>query len=72
MNRSGGYGLVVTDHQLVEAIKTLGREGIFAEPAAAASMAALDQIDHDPDDRIVLMVTGSGLKDPTAVLRKDI
>jgi threonine synthase len=72
MNRSGGYGVTVTDHQLVEAIRTLGKEGIFAEPAAAASMAALDQIDHRRDDRIVLMVTGSGLKDPSVVLRKDI
>jgi threonine synthase len=72
MNRSGGYGLTVTDHQIVQAIRDLGREGIFAEPAAAASMAALEQVERRPDDRVVLMVTGSGLKDPTVVLRKDI
>jgi threonine synthase len=72
MNRSGGYGLTVTDHQIVQAIKDLGREGIFAEPAAAASMAALEQVERSPDDRIVLMVTGSGVKDPTVGLRKDI
>jgi threonine synthase len=72
MNRSGGYGLTVTDHQIVQAIRDLGQEGIFAEPAAAASMAALEQVERRPDDRVVLMVTGSGLKDPTVVLRKDI
>lgn len=72
MNRSGGYGLTVTDHQLLRAIQALGREGIFAEPSAAASMAALEQIDRRPDDRVALIVTGSGLKDPTVVLRKDL
>lgn len=72
MRRSGGYGLTVTDHQILQAIKDLGREGVFAEPAAAASMAALDQVDRKADDRVVLMVTGSGLKDPSVVLRRDI
>jgi threonine synthase len=72
MDRSGGYGVTVTDHQILEGIRTLGREGIFAEPAAAAPMAALEKIDHRPDDRIALLITGSGLKDPTVVLRRDI
>jgi threonine synthase len=72
MERSNGFGVTVTDHQLFQAIKALGREGIFAEPAAAASMAALDQIDRRPDERIALIVTGSGLKDPSIVLRQDL
>jgi threonine synthase len=72
MDRSGGYGVTVTDHQIVQAIRTLGREGIFAEPAAAAAMAALDEVDRRPDDRIALIITGSGLKDPSVVLRKDL
>jgi threonine synthase len=72
MMRSHGYGVTVTDHQLVQAIKALGREGIFAEPAAAAPMAALEQVDHRPDDRIALIITGSGLKDPSFVLRPEI
>jgi threonine synthase len=72
IDRSGGYGVTVTDHQILRAIRDLGREGIFAEPAAAASMAALEQIDRRSDDRTALVVTGSGLKDPTVVLRQDI
>lgn len=72
MDRSGGYGVTVTDHQILQAIKVLGREGIFAEPAAAAPMAALEQVDHRPDDRIALIITGSGLKDPSVVLRQDL
>ncbi|MBI0582595.1 MAG: threonine synthase [Methanomassiliicoccus sp.] len=72
MNASGGYGVTVTDHEIVQAIRVLGQEGVFAEPAAAAAMAALGRIDRRPGDRTVLMITGSGLKDPTAVLRRDV
>ncbi|MDW5564273.1 MAG: threonine synthase [Methanomassiliicoccus sp.] len=72
LNRSGGYGLTVTDHQIVQAVRDLGKEGIFAEPAAAAPLAALGQIDRRSDDRIVLVVTGSGLKDPMVALRKEL
>ncbi len=70
LKRSGGQGVTVTDEQILKAIRTLGHEGVFAEPAAAASLAALDEIDHQKDERIVLMVTGSGLKDPTAILQR--
>jgi threonine synthase len=72
MRRSGGYGVTVTDHQIVNAIRELGHEGVFAEPAAAAAMAALDVVDKAPDGRTALIITGSGLKDPSAVLRKDL
>lgn len=72
IDRSGGYGVTVTDHQILQAIRELGREGIFAEPAAAASMAAMGQIERRPDDRTALVITGSGLKDPTVVLRQDL
>lgn len=72
MDSTGGYGVTVTDHQMLVAIKELGREGVFAEPAAAASMAALAALEEWPDARTVLMITGSGLKDPSVVLRKDL
>lgn len=72
MRRSGGFGVTVTDHQILQAIRALGREGIFAEPAAAASMAALEQIEIRGDERVALLITGSGLKDPTVLLRKDL
>lgn len=72
MNRSYGFGVTVTDHQIFQAIKLLGHEGIFAEPAAAAAMAALDVIDRRKDERLALIITGSGLKDPSVVLRQDL
>ena len=46
---------------------------MFAEPAAAAALAgleaALEQRLVDRDERVVLLVTGSGLKDVPAAAR---
>jgi threonine synthase len=69
INHSGGEGVTVTDDQIIEAAKELGREGIFAEPASAAALAALHKIEHRREEKIVLIITGSGLKDPMAVLK---
>lgn len=38
-------------------------EGIYAEPASAASVAAVDADVFDPDDTVVSLVTGHGLKE---------
>ncbi len=71
MDDSGGMGVTVSDHQIHEGIKKLGAEGVFAEPASAAAIAALEKIDHRKDEKIVLIITGSGLKDATAILHDD-
>jgi threonine synthase len=71
---SGGRIDAVTDGQILAAYRLLAAsEGIFVEPASAASVAGLLQVhsggDLDPGLRIVCTVTGHGLKDPgTAVL----
>jgi threonine synthase len=48
-------------------MRLTGRHGIFAEPAAAAAMAgvvtAVESKTIGPQDRILVMITGSGLKD---------
>lgn len=67
MDSSGGLGVTVTDDELIDAVRELGKEGIFAEPSAAASLAAYRKLPSHRG-RAVLMVTGSGLKDPTAAL----
>ena len=71
VRESGGAGVVVSDHAILEALGALARlTGVFAEPAAAASLAglevALERGLVDRDERIVLLVTGSGLKDREA------
>jgi threonine synthase len=69
LRESGGNALAVGDDEIVEAIKLLGRTaGVFAEPAGAAGfagfLAAREAGLIRPDETVVVLVTGSGLKDP--------
>jgi threonine synthase len=66
---SGGLVEAVTDEQILAAHRVLSaREGVFVEPASAASAAGLLAM-HEagrlaPGQRVVCTVTGHGLKDP--------
>ena len=64
---SGGEFNAVTDEEIAEAYRLLaGEEGIFCEPASAASVAGLLKVkDQVPEgSTIVCVLTGNGLKDP--------
>lgn len=67
IKESGGLAVTVSDDEIISAIGFLGRnEGVFAEPAAAASVAALRKLAGSflrAEDRIVVLITGNGLKD---------
>ncbi|WP_055547738.1 threonine synthase [Streptomyces sp. NBRC 110028] len=68
-DESGGFIDEVTDRQILAAYRMLAsQEGVFVEPASAASVAGLlkaaEQGKVDPGQRIVCTVTGNGLKDP--------
>jgi threonine synthase len=71
--RTGGAYLTVSDEEILQSIAELGRAGLFAEPAAAAACAglvkALGQGLLSPEDPVLVLNTGSGLKDPSAVQR---
>lgn len=77
-DESGGRIDAVTDEQILTAQRLLSaREGIFVEPASAASVAGLlmrhEQGGLDPGQLVVCTVTGNGLKDTeTALSRLDI
>ena len=63
----------VTDQQILDAQRLLSaREGVFVEPASAASVAGLLQChasgDLDPGQLVVCTVTGNGLKDTETAL----
>lgn len=67
LQQSNGFAVTVTDEEMVEAGKEIARtEGIFAEPASSAPVASLSQEivqKHiKPDEKIVCLVTSSGLK----------
>jgi threonine synthase len=71
----GAY-IKVSDEEILAAIPVLGQNaGVFAEPAAAAAYAGLVKAVADglvnPDERIVVLVTGNGLKD-VASARKSV
>ena len=67
---SGGLIDSVSDDEILDAYKTLAqREGIFCEPASAASVAGLIKLVRtgrvDLSEKVaVCIITGSGLKDP--------
>jgi len=67
MRESGGTAVSVSDPEIFTAQQEIARlEGIFAEPASAATLAALqkmmDQNIIDREDRVACLITGSGLK----------
>ena len=71
---SGGVIEAVTDEQILIAHRLLSaREGVFVEPASAASVAGLlarHEAGHlAPGQVVVCTVTGHGLKDPQWALR---
>jgi threonine synthase len=64
---SGGACAAVTDDEVLEGIKLLARtEGIFAETAGGVTIATLAKLAAQgvvrPDERVVALVTGHGLK----------
>jgi threonine synthase len=73
-DESGGLIDTVSDKQIIEAYKLLAaREGIFVEPASAASVAGLLKLAKKnyfkKRTRIVCILTGHGLKDPDRVIK---
>ncbi|HEX2647737.1 MAG TPA: threonine synthase [Candidatus Dormibacteraeota bacterium] len=73
-DESGGVIAAVTDTEILSAqIRLAGSEGLFAEPASAAPLALLFRLVRDrridKDATAVVVLTGSGLKDPDAALK---
>lgn len=71
---SGGAMLSVSDPEILEAIKVVAaRSGVFTEPAGAAAFAGLIRARQNgiigPDESVVVVATGNGLKDVRSALR---
>jgi threonine synthase len=70
LRRTNGIAVTTSNDQILHWQATLARdEGIWLEPAAAASLAALAQLTEreivNPSDRVVILATAGGLKDPS-------
>jgi threonine synthase len=67
-DESGGMIDCVSDDEIMNAYRLMAaKEGVFGEPASAASLAGLIKLAKMRDfsgKRVVCVVTGSGLKDP--------
>jgi threonine synthase len=63
----------VSDTEILDAFRLLAsREGMFCEPASAASVAGLLKYGSEGADEVVCVLTGRGLKDPeTAIAYND-
>ncbi len=70
---TGGTYVTVTDAEILKGISELGKLGIFAEPAGATAYAGLVRAATDgivrEDEPIMVMNTGSGLKDVKAAMQ---
>ena len=69
---TGGAYLTVADSDILQAIAELGKVGIFAEPAGATAYAGLKKAVQEgtiqPDDAVLVLNTGNGLKDVRAAM----
>lgn len=69
VNATRGTGETVTETEIRDSVKKLANlEGVFAEPSGAVGVAAAQKLFHqgviDSSDAVVILVTGSGLKEP--------
>ncbi|MFW5889245.1 MAG: threonine synthase [Bacillota bacterium] len=74
VKKSNGTYIKVSDKKIMEAMLILGKnEGIFAEPAAAASLAGFIQARETniikENDTVTVIITGNGLKDTKNILK---
>ncbi len=67
----GSHGAIraVSDEEIIDAYRFLAaNEGVFCEPASAASVAGLLKYGVDGAQRVACVLTGHGLKDPQTAL----
>jgi threonine synthase len=74
IKESEGLVDMVTDEEILDAYKLLAKtEGIFAEPASAASLAGIIKLHRqgrlEYGKQVVCVLTGNGLKDPNIALK---
>jgi threonine synthase len=66
---SRGSIRAVSDEEILAAFRLLAsKEGMFCEPASAASVAGLLKYGADGAEQVVCVLTGRGLKDPETAM----
>ncbi len=75
VRKSGGWAEDVTDEEVVDGIRLLGRtQGIFTETAGGVTVSVTKKLAEQghfkPDEIVVICITGNGLKTQEAVVGK--
>ena len=73
VRKTRGAGVSVSDREILRSVRELAAyEGVFAEPSGAAGLAGLERLlsegEVGRDENVVVLVTGSGLKEPDRVI----
>ena len=73
IRESTGLATTVSDAEIINAQKTLGKKGLYTEPASAVAFAGvtslIDEGKIGTNDKTVVVLTSSGLKDPVSAKR---
>ncbi|MBU1748458.1 MAG: threonine synthase [Chloroflexi bacterium] len=74
VRETGGEYVTVSDEEILAAMRNLARgAAVFAEPAGATAYAGLVKLAHQgrikPHERVVVLVTGNGLKDIAGAMK---
>lgn len=74
VRETGGEYVTVSDEEILAAMRNLARgAAVFAEPAGATAYAGLVKLVHQghikSDERVVVLVTGNGLKDVAGAMK---
>jgi len=74
VRETGGEYVTVSDEEILDAMLVLARSAaVFAEPAGATGYAGLAKMARegriDPSERVVVLVTGNGLKDVKSAIQ---
>lgn len=74
MHDSHGKGVELRDREALDAVQMMAREeGVFVEPSGALPIAGVKKLAEEnffqPDEIIVCVATGNGLKDPVSALK---
>lgn len=75
IRETGGQATAVSDKEIIDGVKLLAKtEGVYAEPAGGAAVAALGRLSKArafrASDTVVAVITGLGMKTPEAVQDK--
>lgn len=63
---SRGIAVAVEENAIIDSVSLLAKEGLYVEPASAAPVAAIEKLKEveiiQPQDSVVMIATGNGLK----------